>query len=170
MSTVQTHPLISMHPTASIQETAQLMNDCSIACVGVLNHDKSFAGIVTERDITAFVSGGQDPTTTLVGEIVNDFPVVMEGPVSDEAAMERMRSAHIRHLLVKIDGEFRILSMRDFLSAPSMRNGHQLAKVASDPTTWSRMIEARPSFDWGPHGHQERSEWPYRQCASTAHH
>src|SRR5687767_13758257 len=109
-TTVDTRPLISMHSSASVQEAAQLMNDCSIACVGVLDGDKNFAGIITERDITAFVSLGKDPTASLVVEIVNDFSVVVDGPVSDESALERMRSAHIRHLIVKDDGDFRVLS------------------------------------------------------------
>ena len=134
-TTVQTRPLISMHPSASVQDVAQLMNDCSIACVGVLDVDKNFAGIVTERDITAFVSRGKDPTSSLVAEIVNDFPVVVEGPVSDEAAMERMRSAHIRHLIVKDDGDFRIVSIRDFLTASSLHKEQESSCVASDLMT-----------------------------------
>ena len=118
MSTiVETRPLISMHPTASVQEAAQMMNDCSIACLGVLDKNKNFAGIVTERDITAFVARGKDPTESRVSEIVNEFPVVMDGPVSDESAIERMRSAHIRHLIVRNGGAFRILSMRDLMVA-----------------------------------------------------
>jgi CBS domain-containing protein len=115
-TTIQTHPLISMRPSATIQEAAQLMNDCSIGCVGVLDADKRFVGIVTERDLTAFVSRGKDPASSLVSDIVNDFPVVVDGPVSDEAALERMRSAHIRHLIVRNDGDLRIVSMRDFLT------------------------------------------------------
>jgi CBS domain-containing protein len=124
-----------MHPSASVQEAAQLMNDCSIACVGVLDDEKNFAGIITERDITAFVSRGQNPTSSLVAEIVNDFPLVVEGPVSDEAAMERMRSAHIRHLIVNDGGEFRILSIRDFLGDPSMQDGSRHHVVAADLMT-----------------------------------
>jgi CBS domain-containing protein len=135
MSTaVETRPLISLHPSASVQEAAQLMNDCSIACLGVLDKDKNFSGIVTERDITAFVSRGKDPAASVVADIVNDFPVVMDGPVSDEAAIERMRSAHIRHLIVKVDGDFRIVSIRDLLS-PALRDGYHSPAVAADLMT-----------------------------------
>ena len=119
-ATVQTHPLISIRPEATVQEAAQLMNDFSIAALGLLNAEKRFFGILTERDITAFVSQGKDSTTSLVGDIANDFPVVVQGPLSVVDAIDRMRSAHIRHLIVQEDGECRIVSMRDFLAPPQL--------------------------------------------------
>ena len=143
-ATVQTHPLISMHPSATVQEAAQLMNDCSIACVGILDADKRFAGIVTERDVTAFVSQGKDPARSLVADIVNDFPVVINGPVSDETALERMRSAHIRHLIIREGGECRVVSMRDFLSVPLKHNESVDDVVASDLMT-SPVVACRAS-------------------------
>src|SRR5687767_1820014 len=133
-TTVQTRPMISMHPSATVQEAAQLMNDCSISCIGLLDADKHFTGILTERDVTAFVARGPDPTTTLVGEIANDFPVVVDGPISDELALERMRSAHIRHLIVHLEDEFRIVSMRDFIVSP-VRAGDPEGVTARDLMT-----------------------------------
>lgn len=114
-ATVQTNPLISVRPEATVQEAAQLMNDCSIAALGLLDDKKRFYGLLTERDITAFVSRGRDSTTSLVGDIANDFPVVVQGPLSVDDAIDRMRSAHIRHLIVREDDECRIVSMRDIL-------------------------------------------------------
>lgn len=131
---VQTHPLISIRPDATVHAAAELMNDCNIAALGLFDAEKRFTGILTERDITAFVSRGEDPTTSLVGEIGNDFPVVVTGPLSDADAIEWMRSAHIRHLIVREDGEFRIVSMRDFL-APSHLEDHVVDVVASDLMT-----------------------------------
>ena len=122
-ATVQTHPLISIRLGATVQEAAQLMNDYSIAALGLLDREKRFFGILTERDITAFVSQGKDPTTTLVSDIANDFPVVVQGPLSVVDAIDRMRSAHIRHLIVQEDGVCRIVSMRDFLVS-SQRKDH----------------------------------------------
>lgn len=117
MSTaVQTHPLISIRADATVQEAARLMADCSIGALGVLDEDKRFEGIITDRDLTWFVAQAKDPEETSVHDIVNDFPVVVDGPISDAAAVERMRTARVRHLIVREGDDFRILSIRDFLA------------------------------------------------------
>lgn len=119
-TTVQTHPLISIRSDASVQEAARLMSDCSIGAVGVLDDKRHFKGIVTERDLSWFVARAKDPIDTTVGEITNDFPVIVEGPIDDETALERMRKARIRHLIVHEGGEFRIVSIRDYLSEAAL--------------------------------------------------
>lgn len=113
---VQTHPLISVRSSATVQEAARLMADCSIAALGVLDGHKSFIGILTERDLAWFVAQGRDAVATPVKDIVNDFPVVVGGPLDEAAALERMKRARIRHLIVRENEEFRIVSLRDFLS------------------------------------------------------
>ena len=129
-TTVQTHPLISIKPTATVQETANLMADCSIGAIGVLDGQRRFAGIVTERDLAWFVAQGKDSTTVTVEEIANDFPVVVAGPIDDSEALERMRSARVRHLIVHEGDDFRIVSMRDYiLKAPgNERSEHPTAR------------------------------------------
>lgn len=117
--TVQAHPLISIRSDATVQEAASLMADCSIGALGVLDADKRFAGIVTERDLAWFVARAKDPEEVRISEIVNDFPVVVDGPIEDEDALARMRSAHIRHLIVHQDGDFRIISIRDYIDGLS---------------------------------------------------
>ena len=121
-ASVETHPLISIRQDATVQEAAQLMADCSIGAVGVLGADKRFVGIVTERDLAWFVAQARDAAGTSVAEIVNDFPVVVDGPIGDQRALERMRSAHVRHLVVRENGDFRILSIRDFLGSTHIWN------------------------------------------------
>jgi len=113
--TVQSHPLISIRSEATVQDAARLMADCSIGALGVLDSDKRFAGIITERDLSWFVAQAKDATATRVGEIVNDFPVVVDGPIEDRDALERMRTARIRHLIVREGDDFRIVSMRDYV-------------------------------------------------------
>jgi signal-transduction protein with cAMP-binding, CBS, and nucleotidyltransferase domain len=117
MTRVQTHPLISLRDGATVQEAAQLMADCSIGAVGILDRHRRFVGIVTERDLSWFVAQARDATTTNVGEIVNDFPVIVDGPIDDAYALERMASARVRHLLVRESDDLRIVSMRDYMSA-----------------------------------------------------
>lgn len=125
---VQTHPLVSIRADASVQEAARLMADCSMGALGVLDSDKRFSGIVTERDLSWFVAQAKDPCATAVGEIANDFPVVMDGPATDEAILERMRTARIRHLIVREGDDFRIVSIRDYLSLLSPDGDTQSAR------------------------------------------
>ena len=114
-ATVETHPLISIRSEATVQEAARLMADCSIGALGVLGNATQFVGIITERDLSWFVAQAKDASATTVAEIVNDFPVVVDGPIEDAEALERMRSARIRHLLVRVGDAIRIVSMRDYV-------------------------------------------------------
>ena len=59
----------------------------------MLNADKKFEGIVTERDLSWFVAQAKDPLATRVAEIVSDFPIVVDGPIDDAGVLERMRTA-----------------------------------------------------------------------------
>lgn len=113
---VQTHLLISIRADATVQDAANLMVDCSIGALGVFNTEKEFAGIITERDLSWFVAQAKDPVGTRVSEIVNDFPVVVEGPIDDADAIEQMKTSRVRHLIVREGKDYRILSMRDFFS------------------------------------------------------
>lgn len=118
---VETHPLISIRSAATVQEAAKLMADCSIGALGVLGPLREFAGIVTERDLSWFLAEGRDPTSVKVGDIANAWPVVMEGPIDESDALQRMSQARVRHLLVLEEGDLRIVSMRDFVSRTSER-------------------------------------------------
>lgn len=122
---VNSHPLISIRSDATVQEAARLMADCSIGAVGVLGTSKQFAGIVTERDLSWFVAQAKDAAATTIVEIVNDFPVVVEGPIEDAEALERMRTARIRHLIVHESDEYRIVSMRDYVLKPPDRGDEE---------------------------------------------
>jgi CBS domain-containing protein len=125
---VQRHPLISIRSSASVQEAARLMADCSIGALGVLDEDRRFAGIVTERDLSWFVAQGKNATESAVEGITNDFPVVVEGPIEDSAALERMRRARVRHLIVHEADDFRIVSMRDYvLKTPGAGSSEHLS-------------------------------------------
>lgn len=112
---IETHPLISVHGSALVADAAQVMSDCSMGAVGVLGRDKQLVGIFTERDLAGVVGQHLDPFGVKLDEVVNDFPVIVKGPLSDVDALERMRKAHIRHLLVEEGDEIRIVSMRDLL-------------------------------------------------------
>lgn len=85
----------------------------------MLNADKKFEGIVTERDLSWFVAQAKDPLATRVAEIVSDFQIVVDGPIDDARVLERMRTARIRQIIVREGNDFRITSMRDFFTMGS---------------------------------------------------
>ena len=132
-SRVQSRPLISIRPNATVQEAAQLMADCSMACVGVFDENKQFAGIITERDLCWFVAQAKNAESVTVGEVANDFPVVVEGPIDDARALERMREARIRHLIVREGDDFRIVSMRDYMHSFNPDHGLTARTVMTAP-------------------------------------
>lgn len=116
---VETHPLISIRSTAKVADAAKLMADCGMGAVGVLDKKRQFLGIFTERDLANFVGRGCDPGAVKLTEVVNDFPVVVDGPLSSDEAAERMKRSRIRHLLVREGDDYRIVSMRDLFSIPA---------------------------------------------------
>lgn len=111
-----THPLIRIRDSASIQDAAKLMCDMSMGTLGVDNHEHEFIGLITERDLMWAMAQAKDPVETAVKDVVNDYPIVVHGPVSNIEAARRMRTAHLRHLIVRSRGELRIVSMRDLMN------------------------------------------------------
>ncbi|MDP9234300.1 MAG: CBS domain-containing protein [Actinomycetota bacterium] len=115
MDKVKTYPLISIRSDATVQDAARLMVDCRIGALGVLGPKQEFAGIITERDLSRLVALARDPVDTKVSAIATSSPVVIDGPITDEEALERMRNARIRHLIVRVGTDFSIISMRDLI-------------------------------------------------------
>jgi len=135
-TTVQTRPLISIRASATAQEAARLMADCRISAVGVLDEDDRFYGIVTERDLAWFVAQGKESATP-VEKIAADFPALVEGPIDDDVALERMRSARVRHLIVRAGMDYHIASMHDYFpstegpaSTPTVRDAMSAPAIA----------------------------------------
>jgi CBS domain-containing protein len=89
------------------------MADCSIGALGVLDPNQEFSGIVTERDLSSFVAHGENPSETLIADITNAVPVIVQGPIQDSDALDRMCKSHVRHLIVREGDDFRIVSIRD---------------------------------------------------------
>lgn len=110
-----THPLVRIRSTATIREAARLMCDMSMGALGVDTDDHRFVGIYTERDLMWNIAEGRDPETVPLSEVVNDFPVIVDGPLSSLEAATRMLHAHVRHLIVRENGELRIVSSRDLV-------------------------------------------------------
>ena len=110
---IETQSLISIRETAPIKQAAELMSDLSIGALAINNCEQDFVGLLTERDLLWAVGCGKNPYETKVADVMNDFPVVVEGPLTFEETARRMTSSHVRHLIVRQDGELRVVSMRD---------------------------------------------------------
>lgn len=108
---LETHPLISMRASETVSEAARLMSDYDIGAIGVLGDNKRFVGIFTERDLTWLVAQGKVASEILLEEVVDDFPVVVDAPISEQDARERMARAHIRHLIVRDRDDYRMSPM-----------------------------------------------------------
>jgi predicted transcriptional regulator len=111
--TMTTRSLIRIRESAALEDAARLMCDMSMGALGVDDADHRFIGLVTERDLLWAMAQGKDSAQTTVRDIVNDFPIVVDGPISSGKAAERMMSAHVRHLLVRDDDHLGIISLRD---------------------------------------------------------
>ena len=111
-----THSMIRIRGTASIQAAASLMCDLSRGALGVDGPAHQFIGLITERDLLWALAQGKDPNETTVKEVVNDFPIIIDGPISPIKAAKRMRAGHVRHLIVRYHEDLHVLSMRDLLS------------------------------------------------------
>lgn len=114
-SIAPSQPLICIRSSASLQETAQRMCDMSIGALGVRSDDHEFVGLVTERDILFAIAQDKDPRSAELSEIVNDFPLVVDGPVEADTAVATMAAAHVRHLLIRSGDALRIVSLRDLV-------------------------------------------------------
>ncbi len=114
--TCPTKSLLRMRSSATIQEAAQMMCDLSIGALGVDDGNHQFLGLVTERDLMWAMAQGKHPSETMIADIVNDFPIIVDGPVSASTAAARMIAGHVRHLLIRVDGALQIVSLRDLMA------------------------------------------------------
>jgi len=75
-------------------------------------------GIFTERDVlTRIVATDRNPASTAVGEVMSSTLIVASINDSYETCLERMRQAHIRHLIVLDNDRMAgIVSMRDLMA------------------------------------------------------
>ncbi|MGH2826186.1 MAG: CBS domain-containing protein [Actinomycetota bacterium] len=105
--------LIRIRGSATLEDAARLMCDMSMGALRVDDADSCFVGLITERDLLWAMAQGKDPEGTPVGDVVNNFPIMVDGPISSEKAAERMMSAHVRHLLVREGDRLGVVSLRD---------------------------------------------------------
>ncbi|MGI8708796.1 MAG: CBS domain-containing protein [Actinomycetota bacterium] len=123
--------LIRIRGSATLEDAARLMCDMSMGALGVDDADHRFVGLVTERDLLWAMAQGKDSGQTTVSDIVNDFPIVVDGPISPSKAAEKMMSAHVRHLLVREGDRLGIVSLRDVVRGSLVDSSSTCAHPAS---------------------------------------
>lgn len=105
LSEVMTRDLVTVPPTASLEEAARLMRDNDIGDVLVVDDNGSLFGIVTDRDIVVeAVAEGTHPSSTSVDQVCTHDPVSL-GPDDAVAEAAKLMSDHaIRRLPVVDNG------------------------------------------------------------------
>jgi CBS domain-containing protein len=93
--------IVSVLPTATVLEAAQLMNELSTGSVLVVDDVGHLAGIFTERDILRrVVATGRDPATTRVSEVLTSAVVTCVPETTIDECGAIMTTKRIRHVPV----------------------------------------------------------------------
>jgi CBS domain-containing protein len=108
---------VTVSPQTPVEEAARLMAARQIGAVPIAE-DGRIVGIFTERDaLTRIVATGRNPASTPIGDVMSTTLIVANVNESCEACLERMRQAHIRHLIVLDNDRMAgVLSMRDLMT------------------------------------------------------
>ena len=98
------HDVISVRPTDSVLDAANLMNDRGIGGLLVLEGGEP-VGIFTERDVLRrVVAQGRNPAATSVAEVMSTPVTTCEPELSIEDGAALMTERRIRHLPVREAG------------------------------------------------------------------
>ena len=115
---VRDQTLVSLPPSATVQDAARIMAERHIGAV-LVAVDGRLRGIFTERDVlTRVVAAGLDPNDTALGGVMTPNPDTVAPNDSALEALRRMSGRGYRHLPV-VDGEqmVGIVSIRDLYTA-----------------------------------------------------
>ena len=88
-------------PKASLQQAARMMKDLDIGSLPVCGDNDRLVGMVTDRDITVrAVAEGQDPSTTLVRDVMTDKILYCYDDQDVSEAAQSMEDNQVRRLVV----------------------------------------------------------------------
>ena len=91
--------------SASIQDTAIIMNDKKVSSLVILDEDNNPVGLVTERDLVRKVCINDLPTNRVTNKEIMSSPLItIDSESSATTATDLMLKNNVRHLLV-IDNE-----------------------------------------------------------------
>ena len=91
--------------SASIQDTARIMNDKKVSSLVIVDEDNNPVGLVTERDLVRKVCINDLPTNRVTNKEIMSSPLItIDSESSATTATDLMLKNNVRHLLV-IDNE-----------------------------------------------------------------
>jgi CBS domain-containing protein len=121
--------VLTIGPTHTLRQAAQLMSARRIGAAVVLDRDTSGLGIITERDILNAVGAGLNPDTVTASTHTTTDVVFAAPSWTLEEAAEAMTHGGFRHLIVLDDhGPVGVVSVRDIIRcwAPTRRHPVEL--------------------------------------------
>ena len=87
--------------SASIQDTARIMNDKKVSSLVILDEDNNPVGLVTERDLVRKVCINDLPTNRVTNKEIMSSPLItIDSESSATTATDLMLKNNVRHLLV----------------------------------------------------------------------
>jgi CBS domain-containing protein len=125
--------IISVPPTASILEVADIISTRHIGAVVVLDDSGALAGIVSERDLAKALAKRPGQLFHLTAEDIMTRDVVTATPTTSvDQAMEIMDRNYFRHLPVVANGRLAgIISIRDLVKYRLMEHEHDVLELKS---------------------------------------
>lgn len=101
--------------TDSLRDAATILTENRIG-LAVVRGSEGIVGVVSERDIVAFVADDGDCEDGRVGDIMTTDLVVVEPHATISSVADAMLAGDIRHMLVGLGGDVSgIVSLRDLL-------------------------------------------------------
>lgn len=109
--------VLSVPPTDTVRQVAELMNGRNVGGVAVLDGGK-LVGIFTERDVLRrVVARGLDPATTKVSTVMTADVITCPPDLGVEECAALMTSKRVRHLPVEEGGSLKgIVTIGDLLA------------------------------------------------------
>ncbi len=120
--------VISVEPTATVMEIAEIITARRIGAVLVLDADGGVAGIVSERDVVKALAAHAAKVLDMRAEDLMTRDVTTATPLTTvDEAMEIMDAGYFRHLPVLDDGKLvGIISIRDLVKYRIMLHEHDV--------------------------------------------
>lgn len=111
--------VVSLHPSATLQEAAIRMHDQKIGSILVMEDSSRVKGILTDRDIALAVAAeGKNPLTTPVFDVMTPDPITIDISSDVDSALRIMSRAGIKRLPVMENGKLAgLLSSADVAHA-----------------------------------------------------
>ena len=109
--------VISVKPSATVQEIAEIISSRRIGAVLVLDDEGGVAGIMSERDVVKALAAHAGGVCDLRADALMTRAVITaNSQMTVDEAMEIMDAGYFRHLPVVNDGRLEgIISMRDLM-------------------------------------------------------